>query len=293
MQSDCGDIGVLVNNAARDDRHSIESVTVDFWDERIAVNLRHQFFAAQAVVDQMKRLGGGSIINFGSISWMTATGGMPAYTTSKAAIHGLTRGLARDLGPYNIRANTVSPGWVMTERQLKMWVTPESETRLDQLQCLKGRLQPEDVAENRAAQIVDDSLAQAHHEIKAQPGGERQRHGDGEHAGEGLIERAGLAAREAAVDHVHDPQPEGEPAGRCHHQRRERSGDAGAVREQKARKLAQGARAVQPAPRAPRTRPWKGSRGCSRLRRKPSGGRARGARRAPRAAARRGGALPQ
>jgi D-xylose 1-dehydrogenase len=146
MQSDCGDIGVLVNNAARDDRHSIESVTVDFWDERIAVNLRHQFFAAQAVVDQMKRLGGGSIINFGSISWMTATGGMPAYTTSKAAIHGLTRGLARDLGPYNIRANTVSPGWVMTERQLKMWVTPESETRLDQLQCLKGRLQPEDLA---------------------------------------------------------------------------------------------------------------------------------------------------
>jgi NAD(P)-dependent dehydrogenase (short-subunit alcohol dehydrogenase family) len=146
MQSDCGNIGVLVNNAARDDRHSIESVTVDFWDERMAVNLRHQFFAAQAVVDQMKRLGGGTIINFGSISWMTATGGMPAYTTSKAAIHGLTRGLARDLGPYNIRANTVSPGWVMTERQLKMWVTPESETRLDQLQCLKGRLQPEDLA---------------------------------------------------------------------------------------------------------------------------------------------------
>ena len=146
VQSELGDIGVLVNNAARDDRHSIESVTVEFWDERIAVNLRHQFFASQAVVEQMKRLGGGSIINFGSISWMTASGGMPAYTTSKAAVHGLTRGLARDLGPFNIRANTVSPGWVMTERQLKMWVTPESEKRLDQLQCLKGRLQPDDLA---------------------------------------------------------------------------------------------------------------------------------------------------
>jgi D-xylose 1-dehydrogenase len=146
VQVELGDIGVLVNNAARDDRHSIESVTVEFWDERIAVNLRHQFFASQAVVDQMKRLGGGSIINFGSISWMTASGGMPAYTTSKAAIHGLTRGLARDLGPYNIRANTVSPGWVMTERQLKMWVTPEGEKQLDQVQCLKGRLQPADLA---------------------------------------------------------------------------------------------------------------------------------------------------
>jgi NAD(P)-dependent dehydrogenase (short-subunit alcohol dehydrogenase family) len=146
MESELGDIGVLVNNAARDDRHAIENVTVEFWDERLAVNLRHQFFAAQAVIDQMKRLGGGSIINFGSTSWMSATGGMPAYTTSKAAIHGLTRGLARDLGPFNIRANTVSPGWVMTERQKKLWVTPEGERQIDQMQCLKGRLQPEDLA---------------------------------------------------------------------------------------------------------------------------------------------------
>lgn len=146
VQSELGDIGVLVNNAARDDRHSIESVTVEYWDERIAVNLRHQFFAAQAVADQMKRLGGGSIVNFGSTSWMTATGGMPAYTTSKAAVHGLTRSLARDLGPHNIRANTISPGWVMTERQLTMWVTPEGERRLDQAQCLRDRLQPDDLA---------------------------------------------------------------------------------------------------------------------------------------------------
>ncbi len=146
VQSEFGDIGVLVNNAGRDDRHAIDSVTVEFWDERLAVNLRHQFFAAQAVVEQMKRLGGGSIINFGSISWMTATGGMPAYTTSKAAVHGLTRGLARDLGSFNIRANTVSPGWVMTERQRKLWLTPEGDRRLDELQCLKGRLQADDLA---------------------------------------------------------------------------------------------------------------------------------------------------
>ena len=146
VQSELGDISILVNNAARDDRHSVESVTVEYWDERLAVNLRHQFFAAQMVVDQMKRLGGGSIINFGSISWMTATGGMPAYTTSKAAVHGLTRGLARDFGAFNIRANTVSPGWVMTERQKKLWLTPEGERQLDALQCLKSRLQPEDLA---------------------------------------------------------------------------------------------------------------------------------------------------
>ena len=156
-QSEFGDIGILVNNAARDDRHSIESVTVEYWDERLAVNLRHKFFASQAVVDQMKRLGGGSIINFGSISWMTATGGMPAYTTSKSAVHGLTRGLARDLGPFNIRANTVSPGWVMTERQLKMWVTPEGEKQLDQMQCLKGRLQPEDLANMVLFLAADDA----------------------------------------------------------------------------------------------------------------------------------------
>ena len=123
-----------------------KSVTVEYWDERVAVNLRHQFFASQAVVDQMKRLGGGSIINFGSVTWMTATGGMPAYTTSKAAVHGLTRGLARDLGPFNIRANTMSPGWVMTERQKKLWVTPDGERRLDENQCLPGRVQPQDIA---------------------------------------------------------------------------------------------------------------------------------------------------
>jgi NAD(P)-dependent dehydrogenase (short-subunit alcohol dehydrogenase family) len=152
-----GDVSVLVNNAARDDRHRLEEVTVEYWDERLAVNLRHQFFAAQAVAEQMKRLGGGSIINFGSISWMTRTGGMPAYTASKAAIGGLTRGLARDLGPFNIRVNTVVPGWVMTDRQRKLWLTAEGERQMDENQCLPGRLLPEDLARMVLFLAADDS----------------------------------------------------------------------------------------------------------------------------------------
>jgi NAD(P)-dependent dehydrogenase (short-subunit alcohol dehydrogenase family) len=141
-----GDPYVLVNNAARDDRHAIEDVTPEFWDERMAVNLRHQFFATQAVIDGMKRMGGGSIVNMGSISWRLGSGGMPAYVTAKAAVEGLTRGLARDLGQFNIRVNCVVPGWVMTERQIKLWLTPEAEQDLMVQQCLKKRLMPEDVA---------------------------------------------------------------------------------------------------------------------------------------------------
>ena len=152
-----GDVAALVNNAARDDRHAIEAVTVEYWDERVAVNLRHQFFATQAVAGQMKRRGGGSIVNFGSVSWMVKAGGMPAYTTSKAAVHGMTRSLATDLGPFGIRVNTISPGWVMTERQLKLWVTPEGERRLDENQCLPGRLQPEDIARMALFLAADDS----------------------------------------------------------------------------------------------------------------------------------------
>jgi len=152
-----GDIAVLVNNAARDDRHAIEAVTVEYWDERVAVNLRHQFFATQAVAEQMKRRGGGSIINFGSVSWMIKAGGMPAYTTSKAAVHGMTRSLATDLGPFGIRVNTISPGWVMTQRQIKLWVTPDGERKLDENQCLPGRLQPEDIARMALFLAADDS----------------------------------------------------------------------------------------------------------------------------------------
>jgi D-xylose 1-dehydrogenase len=141
-----GDPQVLVNNAARDDRHSIESVTPEYWDERIAVNLRHQFFAAQAVMESMKRIGGGSIINMGSGSWRSASGNMPVYLTAKAGVEGLTRALARDLGPYNIRVNCVIPGWVMTERQIKLWLTPEAEVNLMRQQCLKKRLMADDIA---------------------------------------------------------------------------------------------------------------------------------------------------
>jgi D-xylose 1-dehydrogenase len=156
-QLQLGAIRTLVNNAARDDRHAIETVTPEYWDERIAVNLRHQFFAAQAVAPGMKAAGGGSIVNFGSVSWMTRTGGMPAYTAAKAAIHGLTRGLARDLGPFNIRVNTVVPGWVMTERQLDLWVDEEGERTMDREQCLKGRLQPDDLARMVLFLAADDS----------------------------------------------------------------------------------------------------------------------------------------
>jgi D-xylose 1-dehydrogenase len=141
-----GPIGVLVNNAANDTRHDWKGVTADYWDERMAINLRPMFFAIQAVVPQMKTLGGGSIINFGSISWKIPQGGMPAYTTAKAAIHGLTRGMARDLGQDSIRVNTVVPGWVMTKRQLTLWVNAETEKMLDEAQCLKGRIQPVDLA---------------------------------------------------------------------------------------------------------------------------------------------------
>jgi NAD(P)-dependent dehydrogenase (short-subunit alcohol dehydrogenase family) len=157
VQSRIGDIAVLVNNAARDDRHRIDEVTVEYWDERVAVNLRHQFFAAQAVMEQMKRRGGGSIVNFGSVSWMIKAGGMPAYTTSKAAVHGMTRSLANDLGPFGIRVNTISPGWVMTERQLDLWVTPDGERDMDRNQCLKIRLQPDDIARMVLFLAADDS----------------------------------------------------------------------------------------------------------------------------------------
>ena len=112
-----GPITILVNNAARDDRHAIEDVTPEFWDERIAVNLKHQFFSAQAVAPDMRQAGGGAIINIGSVSWVIGQGNMPCYTTAKSAVQGLTRALARDLGPHNVRVNSILPGWIMTQRQ--------------------------------------------------------------------------------------------------------------------------------------------------------------------------------
>jgi NAD(P)-dependent dehydrogenase (short-subunit alcohol dehydrogenase family) len=152
-----GPIRVLVNNAAHDERHSIASVTPEYWDDRFAVNLRHQFFSAQAVVPDMEAAGGGSIVNLGSTSWMVGQGGMPAYLSAKSAVAGLTRALARDLGPRNIRVNSVVPGWIMTERQIALWLTPEGEEELLRRQCLKRKLVPEDVARVVLFLAADDS----------------------------------------------------------------------------------------------------------------------------------------
>ena len=157
MRNRFGPVSVLVNNAANDTRHSIESVTPEYWDERIAVNLKHQFFAAQKVIADMKAAGGGSIINFGSISWMLKQGGMPVYTTAKSAVQGLTRSLARDLGPFNIRVNTVVPGWVMTERQVKLWLTDAGRADIERGQCLKGELLPVHLARMVLFLAADDS----------------------------------------------------------------------------------------------------------------------------------------
>ena len=147
----------LVNNAARDDRHAIADVTPEFWDERMATNLRHQFFAAQAVLPAMRARERGSIINMGSTSWMISHGNMPAYVTAKSAIHGLTRGLARDAGPDGIRVNCVVPGWLMTERQVAMWLTPEGEAEITRSQCLPDKLYPADVARMVLWLAADDS----------------------------------------------------------------------------------------------------------------------------------------
>ncbi|MGO8831770.1 MAG: SDR family NAD(P)-dependent oxidoreductase [Roseiarcus sp.] len=137
-----GPAGVLINNAARDDRHGWREVTPAYYDERIATNLRHMFFATQAVAPDMIAAGKGSIINFGSNSWFEAVGGMPVYTTAKAGVHGMTRAFARDLGKHRIRVNTIVPGWVMTERQKALWVSPEAVERHLARQCLPDLIEP-------------------------------------------------------------------------------------------------------------------------------------------------------
>ena len=141
-----GPIRVLINNAAHDERHPTPDVTPEYWDNRIAVNLRHQFFAAQAVLPDMQAAKDGVIINFGSVSWMVGQGGMAGYTAAKSAVLGLTRSLARDYGPDNIRVNTIAPGWIMTQRQIEHWLNPESERDLLNRQCLKRKLVPDEVA---------------------------------------------------------------------------------------------------------------------------------------------------
>ncbi len=152
-----GAVQTLINNAARDDRHTIEEVTPEYFDDRIAVNLRHQFFAVQAVVGKMAAAGGGTIVNMGSVTWMIGQGGMPIYSASKSAIVGLTRSLARDLGSKNIRVNSVLPGWIMTERQIDKWLTPEGEAQMMEHQCLKRRLEPDEIAKMVLFFAADDS----------------------------------------------------------------------------------------------------------------------------------------
>jgi D-xylose 1-dehydrogenase len=154
-----GPITILVNNAARDDRHTIDQVTPEYWRERLATNLDHQFFAAQAVLPDMEKAGGGSIINMGSTSYMVSDDSFAAYKTAKSAAVGLTRALARELGPKNIRVNCVVPGWIMTQRQIDLWLTPEGEKELLKRQCVKRKLVPQDIANFTLFLGADDSSA--------------------------------------------------------------------------------------------------------------------------------------
>ncbi|RZL64653.1 MAG: SDR family oxidoreductase [Variovorax sp.] len=152
-----GPIAVLLNNAASDQRHSIAETTPASWDAGISVNLKHQFFAARYAAADMRANGGGSIINFGSVSWMLKQGGMPVYTTAKAAVQGLTRSLARDFGPFNIRVNTLVPGWVMTEKQVRLWLDDAGRADIARGQCINRSLLPEHIARMALFLAADDS----------------------------------------------------------------------------------------------------------------------------------------
>jgi NAD(P)-dependent dehydrogenase (short-subunit alcohol dehydrogenase family) len=152
-----GPVHVLVNNAGRDDRHAMEDVTPEFWDDRLALNLRHYFFAIQAVAPAMADAGGGSIVNMGSVSWMRGRPNLVGYTTAKAGILGLTRTLARELGPRNIRVNAIVPGAIVTERQTALHRDPAADQAFLDAQCLKIRLDPGHVARATLFLAADDS----------------------------------------------------------------------------------------------------------------------------------------
>ena len=141
-----GDFHVLVNNVGSDDRHALEAVTSEYWDRRVAINQKPAFFAIQAVVPGMRRLGGGAIINLGSTGWQNKTAGYPVYATAKSSVNGLTRGLARELGADRIRINVVTPGWVMTDRQIELWLDADGEADLRRNQCLPDKVWPDDIA---------------------------------------------------------------------------------------------------------------------------------------------------
>jgi len=160
-----GAVRVLVNNAADDERHALEDVEPEYWDERMAVNLRHQFFAAQAVRAGMASAGGGSIVNMSSIAWRFGMTGLPAYATAKCAIVGMTKSLARELGGDGIRVNCIEPGQVLTEKQMRLWMTPEFLENVRERQCLKEYIDPEHVAHlalflasDQSARITGQSL---------------------------------------------------------------------------------------------------------------------------------------
>lgn len=155
--SKLGGLDVLVANAANDTRHATGSLTSADWDACMAVNLKHQFFAAQAAVPSMTAAGGGSIICLGSIAWLNNTTGMIGYTTAKAGIHGLVRTLARQLGPKSIRVNALLPGWTMTERQRTLWVDDDAKHEIARSQCLPGFVMPDDVARMALFLSADDS----------------------------------------------------------------------------------------------------------------------------------------
>ena len=157
FETSLGGIEALVNNAANDQRHSVEEVTPEYWRDRMAVNLDHQFFAAQAVAGPMKSRRRGAIINMGSCSWRLGLDQLSAYVTAKAAIEGLTNGLAREFGPANIRVNCVIPGFIKTERQVKLWLTPELEQIIYDGQCLNELIEPEYVSNLVAFLVSDDA----------------------------------------------------------------------------------------------------------------------------------------
>lgn len=152
-----GPLSALVNNAADDTRHTLADLTPAYWDDRVALNLKHYVFAAQEAAKQMRQRGGGSIINLSSISWKLGIGDYVAYATCKAATHGMTRVLARELGPDMIRVNTLTPGWVMTQRQIDLWLDADGEKAMDEGQCMKVRLQSEDIAAMALFLAAEDS----------------------------------------------------------------------------------------------------------------------------------------
>jgi NAD(P)-dependent dehydrogenase (short-subunit alcohol dehydrogenase family) len=165
-----GDFSVLVNNVALDDRHTLESVTPEYWERMMAINQRPALFAIQSVVPGMKRLGAGSIVNLGSTGWQGKDSAYPCYAIAKSSVNGLTRGLAASLGPHHIRINTVTPGWVMTERQIKLWFNAEGERKLRENQCLPDLLQGEDIARMVMFLASDDAAMCTAQEFKVDGG---------------------------------------------------------------------------------------------------------------------------